>query len=362
MVEKRLCIAVLEDTVAFGDVVQKLVQSDPACDLALTLGLPMRDVEALRRAKADVIVMELGAQTAPALQAIETIMAYQPTPIIVMMTGSGAPGQAYFEAQRRGALAVVHAPTDPDQNAEVMAQLRFLATVPVVRHVAGMRRDGWDQRSRHPALPELAEPAPKHLHVLAFVGSTGAPAALAQILGEIPADFPASIVVVQHLAAGFAPHLTSWLKTVSRLPVRVAQHGDVLGAGSVLVAPDGHNLRIDSLMRCVLSQDDTPSGHLPCGDALFESVARAFGRRAVGVILSGMGEDGAAGLLTLRRAGAVTVAQDATSSVIYGMAERAVALGAVTCELSSARIAEYVCRLFNTRSIAEPAPPGEGQR
>jgi two-component system chemotaxis response regulator CheB len=158
--------------------------------------------------------------------------------------------------------------------------------------------------------------------------STGGPAALARILRELPGDLPAPVLVVQHIATGFEQGLARWLTEVGPLSVRVAADGEPARPGAVLLAASGVHLGITGSGTVALSHADPIGGFRPSATFLFRSVARAYGRRALGVVLTGMGTDGAAGLVDLRRAGAYVIAQDEATSSVYGMPEAAVAAGA----------------------------------
>jgi two-component system chemotaxis response regulator CheB len=162
--------------------------------------------------------------------------------------------------------------------------------------------------------------------LVAIGASTGGPAAVRDILRRLPASFPLPIVVVQHTTVGYSNNLVSWLSGASKLAVGVAQHGDAL-ENRVYIAPTGRHLVVQGRRLALL---DTPpvSLHCPSATVLFRSVAESCGARSIGVLLTGMGEDGAAGLLDMKRAGALTIAQDETSSVVFGMPGEAIRLGA----------------------------------
>ncbi len=156
--------------------------------------------------------------------------------------------------------------------------------------------------------------------VLAIAASTGGPKTLCEVMRMLPADFPVGIVVVQHLAPGFSTHFASWLQQSCALRIEVAQDKAVIEPGKVFIAPDDHHLIIDTDGSLHLKPADAyDSLYCPSADAMFESIARRFRQRSIGVVLTGMGSDGAMGLLELRNAGAVTVAQDAATSVVDGM-------------------------------------------
>jgi two-component system, chemotaxis family, protein-glutamate methylesterase/glutaminase len=165
--------------------------------------------------------------------------------------------------------------------------------------------------------------------VVAVGASTGGPSVLAAVLRRFPATTPVPILVVQHITPGFDAALTTWLDETTPLRVRLAADGQPMEAGEVLVAPSGTHLGLSGAARIELRPGPPVAGHRPSATHLFASVARVFGRRALGVVLTGMGSDGATGLLELRRAGGRVLAQDEASCVVPGMPAAAVAAGAV---------------------------------
>jgi two-component system, chemotaxis family, protein-glutamate methylesterase/glutaminase len=201
----------------------------------------------------------------------------------------------------------------------------------------------------------LAVPAQR---LVAMAASTGGPSALTQVLSRLPGDLPAAVVVVQHMPQGFTRNLAERLDSLCALRVREAQHGDPLMAGEVLIAPGGCQLRVGRFPgAAVVLLDHGPavSSHRPSADVLFESAASAFGHRTVGVLLTGMGEDGATGLQAVRRAGGRTLAQDERSSVVFGMARVAVERGAVERVLPLDEIPEAVAAAARARLARLPS-------
>lgn len=175
--------------------------------------------------------------------------------------------------------------------------------------------------------------------------SAGGLNALGVILGGLPADFPLPIVVVQHLAPGFAGHLVSWLSSASRLRVRIATDGEPARAGTVYVAPDGAHLLVEAAGQLRVDARTPPvDGHRPSGTRLLSSVARVWASRSVGVVLTGMGADGVAGLADVHAAGGLTIAQDQATSVVYGMPRAAAERGAAREILPVHDIADRLCR------------------
>ncbi|MBI4492247.1 MAG: chemotaxis protein CheB [Chloroflexi bacterium] len=182
--------------------------------------------------------------------------------------------------------------------------------------------------------------------VVAIGASAGGPQALQEILTHLPATFSLPVLVVQHIAPGFVAGLVEWLEPQCALPVRLAAPGLRLDRPGIYVAPTGRHLLVRG-QTLALGDDPPISGHRPSATALFQSVARAYGSRAIGVLLSGMGDDGAAGLGELRRAGGVTIAQDEASSVVFGMPGVAVHMGVVDHVLPPPGIASLLVELSN---------------
>ena len=185
--------------------------------------------------------------------------------------------------------------------------------------------------------------------LIAIGASAGGPAALAQLLSGVPTTFPAAIVVVQHVDAPFALCMAGWLREPSALPVRVAEEGDRPEGGCVLLASTSHHLTLKTADRLGYTADPVVCAYRPSVDVFFYSVCRLWSGPAVGVLLTGMGRDGAAGLKALRNKGCHTIAQDQASSAVYGMPKAAAALDAAVDILAidqiAPRLVDFVARL-----------------
>jgi two-component system chemotaxis response regulator CheB len=284
--------------------------------------------------------MDLRMPGMDGLEATRRIMQETPTPIVIV-TASLARNDHHlvFEALRAGALAVVAKPELGSRKTEAAEELR--RTVKSMAQVRVIRRWAPDRLKR--SLVRLPQPAARP-QIVAIGASTGGPQALQEILTQIPAGFPLPILVVQHIASGFEAPLVDWLTSQCALPVQLAESGQALGRPGIYVAPHGHHLVI--CKRSIALMDDPPvNGHRPSATVLFQSVARAYGPRAIGVLLTGMGEDGASGMQDLKEAGGVTIAQDEASSVIFGMPAKAIGLGVVDHVLPASRIAASILAL-----------------
>ncbi len=300
-------------------------------------------VEMVERLRPDVISMDMRMPRLDGLNATRHIMNMCPTPIVVV--SEAGKSQAAMELLQAGALAAVEkppAPTDPryaERRDELLKMLRLMAGVRVIRH--------WQPDAINSAINNggsSSRPSPrtestetlilrmKHddaqLPMIVGIGaSAGGPGALIKLLGGLPADFPLPIVLVQHLSAEFMPGLAQWLNRSCALTVRLAEMNELPHAGIIYVAPGNTHLRVSADKRLVLDSQPGRYRHWPAVDALFTSLAEAYGARAIGVVLTGMGEDGADGLRTMRNAGARTIAQNEETCVVFGMPAAAIALG-----------------------------------
>jgi two-component system chemotaxis response regulator CheB len=185
--------------------------------------------------------------------------------------------------------------------------------------------------------------------IIGIVSSTGGPAALVTIIQELPSDFPLPVVIVQHISPDFVDSLRSWIARTTSLTVTVAQPGERPLPGSVYLAPGGKHLRLNRYHRFELDENPSAVYHIPSGDVLLESIGQSYGKRAIGVVLTGIGDDGASGLRFMSDAGAFTLAQDEATSVVYGMPKAALALGGVRQVLSLPDIASALVRLSQNK-------------
>jgi two-component system chemotaxis response regulator CheB len=188
-------------------------------------------------------------------------------------------------------------------------------------------------------------PATAPMRLIVIASSTGGTKALAFILQRLPADFPWPILVAQHIADGFAGGMAKWLSSISPLPVLLAQEGESITPGTVYISPSDANLAVTAQHRLTLTARLPGEIYHPTCDVLFDSAAKVYGRRVMGIILTGMGRDGAMGLLNIRQAGGNTLAQDETSSIIFGMNKVAIDLGGAEKVLPLDDIPQAMCRL-----------------
>jgi two-component system chemotaxis response regulator CheB len=278
------------------------------------------------------------------LQALREIMRVAPTPVIVV--SAAGEGDVSFEALRLGAVEVLPKPrADDPRRFEREADAIRLA----VRAVSGLRLATRHRRGERPPPPGPRVAAARGTEIVGVVCSTGGPAALARIFSAVPADYRLPILVVQHIHPGFESSFVRWLASTTGWRARTAGHGDRPEPGTLLVAPADRHMRIHH--RRILLDDGPPVRSCrPSGTVLLEALARDYGPAAAGFVLTGMGEDGAAGLRRLRDAGAPTFAQGPATCVVYGMPRAAVECGAAAATLELDEIPAALQQL-----AAEPA-------
>jgi two-component system chemotaxis response regulator CheB len=304
-----------------------------------------RDAIALvERLRPSAVVLDLELPGMAAIEIIERIMAIRPTPILVCSTEGDAERAA--AALAAGAIDVVARPSargaDRTSYAEALRRgVRVASRVKVITHPRGRlhTRSSSARASSTPGGWPIRRATEGTIDLIAIGASTGGPQALAHLLGALPVDFGPAVVVVQHMADGFIEGLANWLDELCALPVGVATSGARLLPGTVMIAPSARNLIVNDHLRVSIEEPPASQFHVPGVDVTFESVARAVGPRAVGVLLTGMGRDGAVGLKAMRDAGAITIGQDEDSSAVWGMPAAAAACGAVQRQLPLTEIA-----------------------
>jgi two-component system chemotaxis response regulator CheB len=334
-------VLVADDSATVKQYLASLLGEHPALEVVGTARDGVEAVEQAERLRPDVIVMDVHMPRMNGDHATRQIMERVPTRIVMVTASSGRDETSVaFRALGAGALTVVEKPGGPDHPGHAESARRLVETVTLMAEVKVVRR--WPRRER--AVPPSPAPATpdRTIRVIAIGASTGGPQAVATILTALPHDLGVPILVVQHIAPGFTAGLAEWLGQGVRLAVKLAGPGEQVRPGTVYLAPEGLHLGITRDGRIRLTQEAPEDGFCPSASHLFQSVAEAYGRSAVGILLTGMGRDGANGLLTLRQAGGVTVAQDEESSVIFGMPGEAVRVGAAEYVLSPEQISGMI--------------------
>lgn len=390
-------VVVVDDSALMRRTITGLLEQDPgirvvgaACDGREAIAL----VEELRP---DVVTMDVRMPVMDGLATTEHLMAYCPTPILVLTASLGDLDlDISFKMLGAGALEIFEKPNGNNPQAferaahELIRRIKVLARVKVVTHLRGRRKafvmpdplaeqkpalpptptrppDRSGARQPATARPQRAAPQPVPvaeppnpcLFPLIVIGaSTGGPRVVYQILAGLPRDLAAAVLVVQHIATGFSAGMAEWLSRDSALPVALAREGHVIRPGQVLIAPDRRDLLITRAGKVHLSENPLLIQR-PAIDIAMQAAAEVFGPRAIGVLLTGMGRDGAYGMLTIRRAQGYTIAQDEASSAIFGMPRAAIQLGAAEEVLPPAQITTRLVELVADFKRANGGQPGK---
>jgi two-component system chemotaxis response regulator CheB len=314
------------------------------------VGTARNGLDALKQIHAldpEIVTLDIEMPELDGLQALGYIMSEAPRPV-VMLSALDSPngGELTIRALELGAVDFVHKPAGPARESVDLLGGRLLdalraASCVNLRGVPMLARPSLVERG--PRRAELAAAAATS--AVAIAASTGGPRALAELIPRLPAGLPAAVLVVQHMPAGFTPSLASRLNSMSRLPVAEARHAERIEHGRVYLAPGGMHMRvIDVGGLPVIALDQTPPiwGVRPSADPLFRSVAQRFGASVVGVVLTGMGRDGAEGLRAIRDRGGYSVVQDRATSIVYGMPQAALAAAGADRTLPLDQIADEV--------------------
>jgi two-component system, chemotaxis family, response regulator WspF len=336
-------IAIVNDAPAAVDAIRSVLVASGKHEIAWSAGAGADAVALCQSDPPDLLLMDLTTRGMDGVEAIRRIMAVAPCAILLVTETTEANSARVFDAMGAGALDVVQTPCmDPADGANGAAG--FIGKIDSVASLIG----------RAAAKPAPAKSTQCAKQLVAIGSSAGGPAALASVLRELPADFPAAVIVVQHIDAQFAPGLAKWLGEQSRLPVRAAASGDMPISGTVLLAATNDHLILESSTRLGYTPNPVEYSYRPSVNAFFESSARHWSGPMIGVLLTGMGSDGAKGLKMLRNLGHHTIAQDQKTSAVYGMPKAAADLQAATEILPLERIASAIGHRFRSGNNSSP--------
>jgi two-component system chemotaxis response regulator CheB len=330
---RRIRVLIVEDSLTVRKYLLAVLSADPEIQVVAEAGDGKRAIELCTEHKPDVITMDMMLPVMTGLSATEYIMAYCPTPILVVSSSINR-GELFrtYDALAAGAVDVLEKPTGAIP--EEAWERRFLATVKLVSRISVITHPRArllpHQQARLIREQRTVESAAPHRrHIVAIGASTGGPAAIVEVLRALPASFELPILLVLHINEIFGMAFADWLDAQLTLGVVYARGGESLAGmrGKVIMAPAGRHLIVRD-GRLVLTMGAERHFCRPSVDVLFESVAADYGPSAVACLLTGMGRDGASGLLEIRQAGGLTIAQDESTSIVYGMPREAALLGA----------------------------------
>ena len=321
---RQVRVLVVEDSMVFRELLVQNLNADPAITVVATARDPFEARDAIIKYKPDVMTLDIELPKMNGIDFLKKLMPQHPLPVVVISSLSNK----VFDAMNAGAVDFVAKPSGANRQqieAFINKELRVKVKVASIAKVSNWKK------------APIQEPAgrldgEKKDMIVAIGASTGGTEAIATVLKEFDTDIP-GVVVVQHMPPGFTEMYAQRLNEQCRVRVKEAKSGDVVLPGQVLIAPGGdahmHLVKVNGTYQVVLKKGEKVNGHCPAVDVLFHSVAETAGKNAVGIILTGMGGDGAKGLLEMRQAGARTIGQDESTCVVYGMPKVAYDIGAV---------------------------------
>ncbi|MCR9137869.1 MAG: chemotaxis response regulator protein-glutamate methylesterase [Alphaproteobacteria bacterium] len=349
MTNGNVKVLVVDDSATMRSMITSVLNADPNIDVVGSAGDPLEARSAIKQLNPDVITLDVEMPNMNGLEFLEKIMRLRPMPVIMVSTLTSRGAEVSLAALELGAFDCVGKPAMSDANpfADLPAKVRQAASSK--SKIASVAGAGPSSNGGASSAAANFRPSTK---VVAIGASTGGVDALITVLSSYPENCPPTLIT-QHMPETFTSSFAARLNRLCKAKVAEATDGAVIGPGQVYLAPGGsQHLEITGgmNMRCRLREGGTVNGHRPSVDVLFESVAATCGRKATGVILTGMGRDGAAGLLKMRKAGASTIGQNENTCVVYGMPKVAKEIGAVETQLPLRRIGEEILNCTTIRA------------
>jgi two-component system chemotaxis response regulator CheB len=338
--KKPIKVLIVDDSLLIRESLAAHLSADPELKVVATAANGLEAVGMVDSLEPDIVIMDIVMPEMDGFEATERIMAVHPVPIVVFTASlEGENDEVVYKALELGALSVVKKPRRIDQlSHQFIRKIKLLSNSTVITHMRGK------QKAKKDISRLCCDGKIKKGQVVGIVCSTGGPTALKNVLSQLPADFPAGVVIVQHLSDGFEKELISWLNLTSGIEIRPAVPGKKIKPGIAYLAVSGYHLvvREHEMLDLV---DSAPVWSLkPSGDVLLSSIAEVYGYKATGVILTGMGRDGAEGLKQIKKAGGRTIAQDETTSLIFGMPKRAIQMGIIDKIVPLGSISDEIIR------------------
>jgi len=348
-------VLIVEDSQVVRDFLAYILSSDPEIKVIGTAENGEEAINAVREKRPDVVTMDINMPKMDGFEATRIIMETTPTPIVIV-SASWDPKEVEktFRAIEAGALAAVRKPVGvahPDykdhakeliQTVKLMSEIKVIKRLPRIKHGKSI--------SAGLSVNDLIRTT-TDVKIVAIGASTGGPPVIEMILSGLPKDFNAPILIVQHIAPGFVQGFADWLANSCRFPVRIATNREVSLPGHAYIAPDGVHMGLDTSGRILFEEGEPENGLRPSVSHLFRSVGKVFGKSAIGVLLTGMGKDGAYELKMMKEKGSITITQDEESCIVYGMPGEAVNLNAATYVLSPPKIAELLSGLLKAKMV-----------
>lgn len=340
-------VLIVEDSPVTQEYLKYILDSEPGLEVIGMVADGAAALHFVQEKQPDVILMDINMPRLNGIEATRRIMGIRPIPIVIVSSAYNVKeSKMAFEAMQAGAVAIVEKPKGIGHPDYQTSAKQLARTVKLMSEVKVVRRRWTQPIPTVSAAPPVDLPKPGvPVKLVAIGASAGGTVALEIVLARLAKNFAAPVLIVQHITPGFLEGLVAGLSQTCPLPIQVAKQGETVQAGRVYFAPDHHQMGVDALRRIVLTKDLPEHGCRPAVSYMFRAVAAHFRNDAVGVLLTGMGRDGAAELKLMRDKGAITIAQDAATSLVHGMPGEAIKLGAVQHVLPIDQVAAMLNKL-----------------
>ena len=341
-VKSLIRVLVVDDSPLMCKILTNMMNCDPQILVVAVANNGKEAVDLVPPLKPDIITMDMDMPVMDGFEATKQIMAYHPTPILIVASTAFKAGmERVFKAISHGALDVIDKSElelvgNRKSGEALIAKIKFLTGVRVMDRPLVKSRN---ERSITDLKAPRKDVSDK---IVTIVASTGGPQALLEILKRFPEDFPCGIAIVQHITSGFLPGLVDWLTKECKIKVKIGEDSEEIQPGVAYIAPDNVHMRVENGGKIILLNEPSYKGHRPSGDILLESAAKAYGKGSVAAILTGMGRDGAMGMKAIKQFHGKTIAQDEKSCVIFGMPKVAIEMNVIDKVLPLGKIAEEI--------------------
>lgn len=343
---RKIRVLVVDDSPFIRKVLKDIINSDPELEVCCEAHNGVEAIEAVKTLKPDVITLDIEMPQLNGLDALKFIMNKYPTPVIMISSLTQEGAEATIRALEYGAIDFIPKPSSylstgiKELRLEIITKIKEAAKIPP-RFLKFRRIRLLESQKRIREKKDVAK------SIVAIAASTGGPQSLLRVIPKLPAEIKSGILIVQHMPPGFTKSFAQRLDRVSKIEVKEAEDGDLVEGGKVYVAPGDFHMEVTiraGKPRITLNKKPKVHGVRPAADPMMISAARAFGRKTIGVVMTGMGRDGAQGLAEIKKRGGTTIAQDKETSIIFGMPKAAIELGVVDYIVPLDRIAETIVR------------------
>ncbi len=339
--KKMINVLIVDDSRLLAELIQDIITSDPQVHVVGIAKNGREAIEKVKIFKPDVITMDVCMDVLDGVDATKQIMIENPTPILIVTNSITLENsEKVFHALSCGALDVfdkarIQFKDDQASRDQLIHQVKYLSRI-AVRPYGFLKNSA----GRKHGVPSGGQKVSDK--IVAIVASTGGPQAILRILKDFDADFPCGILIVQHISRGFEVNFMHWLNETCAIDVRIPKHDEVIRPAAAYIAPNDKHLRVNAERRIELGSDPVAGGFRPSGDILLRSAAEVYGKNAIGVILTGMGKDGADGMMAIKKKHGVTIAQNEESCMIFGMPKVAIEREAVSQVLPLGKISQAI--------------------